>query len=320
MNELISLLTLPVLKAELKAIVTRAIWWNSFPGSVIHGVLGYALKDYSCVVAHRNCKNCYLVNECNYGMIFESPLPEGTQRMKLYPQAPHPIKLTVYPWDKAVLREGEHLTITITLYGKATVSLLMVLLSLERAFAEGIGRRSKGVRGSAVILSLTDCLRNRRYDWVSLKANYQNPISVQPLSDIIITPCASEISMRFKSPLKIVTEGRVNFNPSVRDVAANILRRLGNLHYFYERRELRLDFEKILTDAEGTEFESHLQKVSAIRYSSRQSQTISVAGLVGDIEIKNISDDLAQLLLLGQSLGVGKSTTMGLGDYEVRKL
>jgi CRISPR/Cas system endoribonuclease Cas6 (RAMP superfamily) len=311
-------INLPILSCTVKGIITREIYWNSFPGSVIHGILGYSLKDYSCVVAHRNCKKCYLVHDCNYGMVFETPLPKATRRMRLYPQAPHPFKIAVYPWDKPVLREGEQFVVDLTLYGKATTGLLMILMSLERAFADGIGRKKGDARGNAVMLSLTDRLCNKSFDWVSLKANYQNPVSARPLSELLITPRSSEISLRLKSPLKLVTDGKVNFKPSVRDIASNILRRLGNLYYFYEGNELTLEFERLLTEAESAQSETSLRKVSAVRYSSRQNQTISVGGLVGEINIKKPSVDLSQLLMIGQLVGIGKSTTMGLGDYEVR--
>ncbi len=310
-------LNMPVLSALIKAEVTRAIKWNSFPGSVIHGVIGYKLKEHSCVVAHKNCQSCYLVHSCAYGMIYESPVPQGSKRMRLYPQVPHPIRVTVYPWHKPETAEGEIFEVCINLYGKTVTNFLLVLLSLDSAFQEGIGRKYRGERGTAKIKTLLDKISGNEKPWTELKQNYSSfihPVSINSLQRATVK---QEIDLLFKSPLKITTEGKPNFKPDVRDILATLLRRISNLSYFYNDKELDLDYTGILAKAESINVEKDLKRVKAIRYSSRQNKTISISGVTGKMTMKKCPPDLISLLEMGQYTGIGKSTTMGLGDYEV---
>ncbi|MCD6161674.1 MAG: CRISPR system precrRNA processing endoribonuclease RAMP protein Cas6 [candidate division Zixibacteria bacterium] len=316
MNDSLIGINLPLISVTIKVKVTRAIKWNSFPGSVIHGIIGYKLKDYSCVMAHRNCNKCFLVHSCAYGMIYESPVPPDSKRMKLYPQSPHPIRVAVYPWDKPELKEGTVIEIGLTLFGKTAANLLMVLLSLESGFEAGIGRKYQGERGKAEIISLSDNLSKSEKPWSDLKKNYvgfAHPVVINNDRTEI-----SKIALHFKSPLKITTAGKSNYKPDFRDIIATLLRRASNLSYFFHDRELDLDYKGILQKAELLETVKDYSRVKAIRYSSRQSKTISISGVTGNLTINDCPPDLLYLLEVGQYTGLGKSTTMGLGDYELK--
>jgi hypothetical protein len=318
MIEAINRIDLAVLSVSLKAEVTREIRWNSFPGSVIHGIIGFHLKELSCVVKHRNCKKCYLSHFCAHGMIYESPMPSDSKRMKLYPQTPHPIRIIVYPWDRTCLVEGEEFEIGISLYGRAVANHLMIMMSLEKALKEGIGRVHRGERGTARILSLRDGISGDSTNWAHLKTNYQNVACPKPLGEIADGASPKNIGLSVRSPLKIVVNGRVSFKPDLRDITSNLLRRLGNLSFFFGENELELDHKGILAEAERTLIESRLKRVEAIRYSSRQEKTISLSGVVGEMHFRNCPPAISKLLHMGQFTGLGKGTTMGLGDYGLK--
>ncbi len=309
-------ITLPLISAMIKAEVTREIRWNSFPGSVIHGIIGFRLKDISCVAPHRNCKKCFLAESCAYGVIYESLTPPDAERMKLYPQTPHPVRITVYPWDKPILTEGESFEIRITLMGKAISNFLSVLLSLESGLTGGVGRKHGGERGTAEILSVQDSITGENRDWASLKHNYANILCSDPLTGLVIN--SDSINLNFTSPLKVVTNGKANFKPTFRDITSTLCRRLGNLSYFFGE-ELNIDYKGMLSTAAQLPFDSSLKRARAIRYSSRQEKTINISGVVGEMRIENCPNDLYRLLHVGQYVGAGKSTTMGLGDYRIVK-
>jgi hypothetical protein len=87
MNANIRISALPVLSVVINVKAISNIVWNSFPGSVVHG-LSIPSQGIACVVKHRDCKKCFLTSSCAYGMIYESPVPPDSKRMRLYPQRP----------------------------------------------------------------------------------------------------------------------------------------------------------------------------------------------------------------------------------------
>lgn len=305
---------LPLTSLTVKAVITRDIAWNSFPGSVIHGVLGYNLKELTCVASHRNCGRCFLVADCPYGMIYESPLPTGTQRMRLYPQSPHPLRLTIDPWNGSNTQEGECFTIGLTLFGRATTCGLLMLLSLEKAFQDGLGRKYKGDRGHARIIEVRDDLSGVSHDWGEPKNNFGQAANLRVLKDLIPGKFSSAVKISFQSPTKIITNEKVNFQPTVRDIVSSIMRRLGNLVYFHGGREMKLNYEAIIAKAENVSAEYALKRVRAVRYSGRQEKKIDISGIAGEITITNCPDELAAVLYAGHYIGIGKGTTMGLGE------
>ncbi len=318
MNELINQLELPLTSLTVKAVITRDIAWNSFPGSVIHGVLGYNLKELTCVASHRNCGRCFLVADCPYGMIFESPLPPGAKRMRLYPQSPHPLRLTIDPWSGPNTSEGESFAVGLTLFGRATTCGLLMLLSLVKAFQDGLGRKYKGDRGHARIIEVSDDLSGISHDWEELKNNFSQAANLKVLKDLIPGKSPSAVKISFQSPTKIITNEKVNFQPTARDIISNILRRLGNLVYFHGGHEMHLDYETLLNKAEAISAEYALKRVRAVRYSGRQEKKIDISGITGEITIANCPADLAAVLYAGSHIGIGKNTTMGLGEMHAK--
>ena len=54
-----------------------------------------------------------------------------------------------------------------------------------------------------------------------------------------------------------------------------------------------------------------------LRKSNRQNKRMSMDGIVGEIAIMGIDERSYKLLKLGEIIGVGKQTVMGLGRVEV---
>ncbi len=308
---------LPILSLIVNVEATADIVWNSFPGSVIHGIIGFRLKDLSCVVKHRDCQKCFLAQTCAYGLLYESPVPPDSKRMRLYPQTPHPIRITVYPWDKPVLAAGDTFDIGITLYGKAAAYSLMVLLSLEKSLAEGVGKAKANSRGKAGILKISDSLGNCSISWEELKIEYRNIAEPRQLSEISAGGHSGNVTLNFRSPLKITVNEKITFRPQPRDIAANLLRRIDNLSAFYGQSQIDSQAYDLIGVAENVEYASSLKRIEAIRYSSRQKKTISLSGALGSITIRSCPPELTRLFKMGEYIGIGKGTTMGLGDYRV---
>ncbi len=318
MNEIRQYLNFPTLSAHIAAVAESDIEWNSFPGSVIHGVLGFELKRMSCVTPDGICRNCCLSSACPYGLIFESPLPPNAQRMKLYPQMPHPIRIVVHPWDRIALVKGQSFDVRITLVGKATAFCLLVLLALDKGFSEGIGKKIGSRRGIAKITTVADIFNNGiRRPWNQLKEKYINSLKAVLLKDHSLTD-AGNLVIDFLSPTKIITDSRQNYYPEARDLLSTLIRRISNLAHFYGGLSPELDFAGMLDSAEALKTEVEFKKIPAQRYSSRQKKAIDIEGIVGTITIYDCPPEIGSIFKAGQFLGIGKGTTMGFGDYKLR--
>lgn len=62
---------LKLISIRLSCDVEKPIYWNSYPGSVIHGVLGYQLKSISCIKMSGICTNYEYIAKCAYGQVIE---------------------------------------------------------------------------------------------------------------------------------------------------------------------------------------------------------------------------------------------------------
>lgn len=309
--------SLEVSAVRIEAVVDHPIEWRSYPGSVIHGVLGQQLKKSSCTVSHGNCRKCYLVHECIYGRLFVSPVPEGAERMRKYPQTPHPLQLAVFPWDKPSLLPGDELHIYLTLMGATGRYLLKTLLALDDCLRVGLGRARNGRRGTARIVSVADRISGERTNWNELQMSYRSAAMTTPLATLVDERASRDIEIRLQTPLRLRTGGRMNFEPQVFDLASNLCRRLENLEYFFGNEERAESYREALDLAASTDAELLIEKAPAIRYSARQKRTVAVSGLIGSVRLRHCPSGLAALFEQGQYTGMGKGATMGLGFFDV---
>jgi hypothetical protein len=74
-------------------LTLRALERTTLPqylGSTLRGALGHALKDAACVVEHRDCRRCPLLDTCAYPYLFETPVPPEIKELRGQTHAPLP--------------------------------------------------------------------------------------------------------------------------------------------------------------------------------------------------------------------------------------
>src|SRR5215213_3445615 len=79
---------------ELLLRAVDAVGLPSYLGSTLRGAFGHALKDAVCVMPHRNCERCMVVDRCAYPYIFETPPPQNISILRGQQRVPHPFILT----------------------------------------------------------------------------------------------------------------------------------------------------------------------------------------------------------------------------------
>ncbi len=301
------------IKAELA--VEKPIIWNSFPGSVLHGALGFTTKKRSCVTKTEKCEECFLKETCFYTLLFEAQVPKDSSRMRKYDRIPPGLRLTFDPWDAEKSDPGEKLIIGMTLFGQAIQTTISLLLSLEETFQKGIGRKSNnGDRGTANLDSIA--VGKTKILWENIDFEEELPVKVFHWREINF-PFSPSFRLKFTSPTRIKAGGKIASNPTFRDIFSTVVRRITNLAYFYGDVEFDVDFKGMVKVADSVKFESNFRQAEMARYSSRQMQRMSMNGIVGEMTVHDCPEQLLPWIALGSKLGLGKNTSMGMGRYEV---
>ncbi len=295
--------------------IERPVVWNSFPGSVLHGVLGFTLKDLSCAVKGVKCEDCYLAVQCPYGIFLQSPRPPDSERMRKYKQVPSPLRLAVEPWDKPVLEPGERVKIEIVLTGKAAEHGIPVLMAFEKVLTEGVGRQDEQKRrGTIQLKTIEDAIRGESIRWADF--HYDAGLPFQPVAWSELAASRREISsIEFTSPTRIVSGGRITASPSIRDILSTLFRRLTNLAYFHCGVEIEAPFKALLEEAATYSLPSNFQRIPAARYSGRQRARFRIDGATGSMDVSSLPSHFYPWLAAGSCLGVGKGAGMGMGKY-----
>jgi hypothetical protein len=94
-------------------------------------------------------------------------------------------------------------------------------------------------------------------------------------------------------------------------------RRMGLLQAFHEPdAPYAWDYREALQRTEAVQMRGwDLRWKDWQRYSSRQKSTMTLGGIVGQVQFTNIPDLLWPMLYLGQWTHVGKNASFGLGRY-----
>ena len=305
---------LKLLHLGISAQTESPVVWNSFPGSVLHGALGFHLKRLSCVVSHGRCGDCFLNHDCAYGILFEPRPPEGTARMRKYDRIPSPLRISLHPWQGTRLEAGQSVEITLVLIGRGAERAVPLLLALKDAMQEGLGRKSReGARGRLVIQHIADAESGEKITWDNFDPSQRLPF--RPLRWDELASLPPPFRIQFRTPVRIVAGGKVQSHPGFRSFLSTLMRRITSLAYFSAGVEIEADFAGMLARAELLAVQSDFKRVPVHRYSSRQKTEMTLDGVLGTMVIPAGGEEFLPWILVGQRVGVGKNTGMGFGEY-----
>ena len=280
-----------------------------FPGSAIRGAFGHALKRLVCVMRRRPCEGCPLEFSCLYTTIFETrsePVNAGIAVSNA--RLPHPFVLKAGFVARRQFRKGDRLRLGLTLFGTAVNAYPFALRAMEEAGERGFGRgrlpfRLEGVRQSG------PC-----HDWAQGQA-FPAPV-------IRGAPQAGGALCRwnFTTPLRLRSGGRPVDHRRITpgDLAVPVLRRLDLLVSHYgkpDRFSVPPDMKRRAGQLRFTRCDLTWKRLQ--RYSSRQSSTHSVSGLMGTVGLDcSEAPEWGPILAWAPVIHVGKATSMGLGRVE----
>jgi hypothetical protein len=316
-RELRELLDLELVRIRFLIRPLSEISFYAFSGTTIRGALGSVLREHLCVNKNILCADCRHKHSCVYSFLLETPPPEDTEIMRLYPQAPHPF--VIRPPSRKL--QANHLRkefpVEVLLMGKG----IDYLPYLSQAIFE-LGERGLGTGRGKYRVALMEAASQA--GWTTLYKEGDDRVGgkVNPLpwSDLIEVPQNGlETNIKIHTPMRIKYAGKMVRELAGHILARNLLRRASSLLYFHAGVKVAWDFERLISQAENIKtVTNNTSWVSYSRYSGRQKQSMDFGGIVGEIVFDDVPKAISDLYYFGALIGAGKNTSFGLGWYSLQ--
>ncbi len=310
LNRILAGFNLNIFSLQFRA---RGAFTAPFTAIPLRGAFGYALLNACCRFDDNNCSLCPNLQTCAYSVLFDSSPSEQNHASGRFANAPRPY--IIQPSERAGkrIKPGDPFSLNLTLFG----SSIEHFPSVVTAFAglgctEGIGPEKAGfdleqvtqfVPGDEVVV-----FRN------GISYDLQPPFSFGMIPQL---SSARRARIRIETPIDIKVRGaRLSGAPPFSTFIESLLRRALLLNHLYCGGEYAEPDTRLLDMALTIGISSaNISDRSFSRFSTRQEQTQIKGGITGNITYTGNMAPLIPLLRLGELIGVGRSTTFGMGRY-----
>lgn len=256
-----------------------------FTGSMIRGAMGHALKKVTCINPSYKCEGCFSQSSCLYYDFYEKP--------NSFPPYRFEIELGSAKFDFGLY-----------LFNDACEGLPYVLSALEMTLTQiGLTKHNHQFSDFHISLNNQSIYKNNGFSSFDILAK-----------TFEVDRFCPNIKLRLHTPLRIKKN-----NKFLRDTVEleDILRSIYQKQQEFEtgKKAFKLNYEPSYTTTLKL-----LAYKSITRSSSRQKKRMQMDGIMGEIAVMGIDEQSYKLLKLGEILGVGKQTVLGLGRIEVEDL
>ena len=253
-----------------------------FTGSMLRGAMGYALKKVTCINPSYNCEGCFASSSCLYHKFYESKNSFHKYRFE--------IELGSGKFDFGLY-----------LFDDACEGLPYVLSALEKVLKESGVSKEKHTFSDMTM---------RVNGQVVYKDGAFSSLDLLPKTFQLDSFCPN-IKVKLRTPLRIKRDNRfLRDDVSIEEILRSIYQREQEI--FYGKKLFKLDYTPSYTSEMKL-----LKHQELVRKSGRQKQRMKMDGIVGEMVIMGIDERSYELLKLGEIIGCGKQTVMGLGGIEV---
>lgn len=217
---------------------------------------------------------------------------------------------------------GEKLCFNLILIGNAIKFLPYFIFAFDRLGDIGIGKGKRQFCLEKVYsMESTGNEKTLIYSLEQKKVLNQNYTTT--VEELLENQASSifqgnQIVIQLKTPIKIQHQGKLIEVIEFPILMGNLARRFSNLSFFHTDREVRFDYENMVNCAKGVRIaQDNTWWSDLTRYSHRQNRRMKMGGLVGSVTYEGDIKAFLPLLVLGESIHVGKNTVMGFGKYEI---
>lgn len=293
---------------------------HHWAGNRLRGALGYILLNTTCTQPYRQtiptpehaatCPACWLLSH---------KLDPAHARRAYSIVPPIPSQQIVHP--------GRRFSFTITLYGDGWQFLPYFVLAVSEMGRTGVGGRPHGQRGTFQVASITarNPLTQQEEVLLAPGADYvQVPTLNITWQDTLNTPYTihnSQLTINFLTPTRLIHHKRLMKQPNFAVFFRRLLHRIDTLGTQFAAIPRRPVAECTALDQIAQQVQTIHSAVEWIELrprSGRDRQHKPISGFVGQATYRAVDwQPLLPLLLLGQGVQVGKSTTKGNGVYQL---
>jgi len=253
-----------------------------FIGSMIRGAMGYALKKVTCINPSYKCEGCFSAKDCLYYKFYEEQNSFHSYR--------YDIELGSGKFDFGLY-----------LFSDASKNLPYVLSALHKTLTEnGLTKQNHKFNDFTMSVNGQEVFDGKIFKSLEIEEKTFKVDSFCP-----------NVKVKLLTPLRIKKQNRfLRDNVELEDILRSIYQREQEL--FYGKKAFVLEYKPSSTATVKV-----LQYKSLTRNSNRQRQTMKMDGIVGELAVMGLDEESYRLLKLGEVIGVGKQTVMGLGRIEI---
>lgn len=304
--------TLPAVRYRFHFRVTAPIHFPEYAGSMIRGAFGRALRRTACMTRQSDCKACPLYRTCPYTAIFETPPPEGAALQK-FSQIPNAYVIEPPVWGRHTFEIGETVSFGVVLFGRAREQLALVTYALQRAFSYDVGHGKASLESVYRVNSDKD----GRFEDMLIYTPSNEQIVPHSMTSTLTIPQAETVKIQMLTPMRLQKNG-VPLGPdrlTSRAFLMTLVRRVSLLSAYQNGEDLNLDTKALSQESDAVCMDVDMGWKDWTRYSTRQKQTMSLGGVVGDLTLTNLTPTLRVFLAAGMLTHVGKNASFGMGRY-----
>lgn len=253
-----------------------------FMGSMIRGAMGYALKKVTCIHPSYKCEGCFAQDSCLYFSFYEAQNNFHHYRFEIELNSPK-------------------FSFGLYLFAEASDNLAYVMSALHKTLTEaGLGKEYKTYNDFTIKLNGEEVYNGNEFKSLEIKKRKFELDSFCP-----------NVKVKLQTPLRIKKNNIfLRENLELEDMLRSIYQR--EVELTYGEKVFKLAYEPSYTTSVKA-----LNHQTLTRKSNRQKQTLHMDGMVGEIAVIGLDEESYRLLKLGEIVGVGKQTVLGLGRVEV---
>ncbi|MGY4878187.1 CRISPR system precrRNA processing endoribonuclease RAMP protein Cas6 [Vreelandella aquamarina] len=312
--------TLPVARYRLTLRADAPFRLTGYPGAMLRGAWGHALRRLACSTASPVCQGCPVRQQCRYTQLFE-PLPDTTKGAARDIPPPYIVQAALArPREMAV---GDTWAFEMVLFGKALEELPLIIWAWQMAAQAGLGDQQTPM--SLVRVDYQPAVGPEQTVWEAGSTTLVSTSTRAPR----LEPHHPALSLASASPERVLTGGRLNVLTPMRlqhkgricephQLNADIL-----LSSLWRKLELYLEHYVGLTLPAMPSREGILLQPLSLarqrweRHSRRQHKAMRLDGMVGTLSLHGPLEAWWPVLWLGQYTHLGKNTSFGLGQYQL---
>lgn len=281
--------------------------------SAIRGGIGESLLRMNCV-RDRQCDECDFDTECIVQKILYPKFEKKPDFVTTDGGIGYVLECENYQENFSA---HDKLNFYLILFGKTIVYFHQLYQAVSMLGEEGLGKYYakfqivdiRNIEGMSVLegkmINMSKYVVHMLYDYLMFRTMQIDTISIK-----------TEVMMIFDTPLTLKYRNEFLQEFQIEAILDAIKRRIYILDCFEGIPSNILERNKEICELKILNQEHHLAGVS--RYSKRKDEKMILRGLKGYVLLKGLSQELLELLLIGELIHIGKNTSFGFGRYHLK--